>query len=152
MSLKDQIEELNLKISETEEKSTAFAIEASSLRSDRDSLIAKYILEENILSNTIWTLSASSVTRIDYAGAEKDIEKFLHITNREYSPSIELYNGISIQNHDSDVSISFTDSKKILPFAKKHNLLLDSSSIISKLSKLKREVAALELLVHQFNL
>ena len=155
MVFRKQIEELTDKIKELEDQSANLQAEAFGLRQDREELIAQMILEEKLLLNTEWDLSldGGSGAALSYKESNSSSIDFLkELARTDYHSWFEISDGIQVKFDDNDISITFKETKQVMPFIKKNGLKVSGTGITDKLNKLKRESAALEVLVHQFNL
>jgi hypothetical protein len=151
-----RLDELVQQIDNLENRAADLNEEAYSLRTEKDNLIAQAIIEDKMLFDTTWDIQSNGVGSTSYlefiGNIEGKIEEVVQIARKDYHQTFNLQPGIAIRFDDNDITLQFEDPKMILPFAKKNNLKLSGASITDRLSKLKREVAALEMLVHQFNL
>jgi len=156
MKITKRIDELERQIQNLENRAADLSVEAHTLRTEKDTLIAQAILEEKMLDDTTWEIQANGAggySYLEFIGVvEGMMEEVQKLARKDYHSTFELQDGIALRFDDSDITIMFNDPKMILPFAKKNNLKLSGTSITDRLAKLKREVAALESLVHQFNL
>lgn len=158
MDSKDKITKITEEINSLEEEAGDLQNKAFNLREERERLIASTILEDNLLKDSIWELYLPSNTNpvLNYTGpltGDKvtDGMNFLRsIARGDYHYSIELADGIRLRFDDDDISISFNESKQVLPFIKKNYLKVNGQGIKDNLAKLKRDVEALEIIVHQF--
>jgi hypothetical protein len=154
MTLKEQIEELTLKIKELEDQSAALQVDAFTLRQRREEVIGQMILEEKLLVDTNWDLSLdSSGVSLSYKESEIDSMEFIkELARTDYHSWFEIADGIQLKFDDNDISLTFKETKQLMPFVKKNGLKIVGSGITDRLNKLKRDVVALETVVHQFNL
>ncbi len=154
MNLKEQIEELTLKIKELEDQSAALQVDAFTLRQRREEVIGQMILEEKLLADTNWDLALdSSGVSLSYRESEIDSMEFIkELARTDYHSWFEIADGIQLKFDDNDISMSFKETKQLMPFVKKNGLKIVGTGITDRLNKLKRDVVALETVVHQFNL
>lgn len=155
MSTRTQIEELTTRIKTLEDQSANLQVEAFELRQKREELIAQMILEEKMLLNTEWDLSldGNNGASLSYKDTNANSMEFIkELARTDYHSWFEISDGIQIRFDDNDISISFKETKQLMPFAKKNGLKVSGTGITDRLNKLKRDVAALETIVHQFNL
>lgn len=154
MTLKEQIEDLTLKIKELEDQAAALQVDAFTLRQRREEAIAQMILEEKLLSDTYWDLSLdSSGVSLSYKESDADSMEFIkELARTDYHSWFEIADGIQLKFDDNDISLSFKETKQLMPFVKKNGLKISGTGITDRLNKLKRDVVALETVVHQFNL
>lgn len=155
MTFRKQIEELTDKIKSLEDQSANLQAEAFGLRQDREELIAQMILEEKLLANTEWDISldGSSGAELSYKENGSTAMEFLkELARTDYHSWFEISDGIQVKFDDNDISITFKETKQVMPFVKKNGLKISGSGITDRLNKLKRDAVALETIVHQFNL
>jgi len=65
---------------------------------------------------------------------------------------VDMADGISLRFEAGDTSLVFKEPKQVMPFIKKHKIKLNGGTIVDRLAKMKRDTAALESIVHTFNL
>lgn len=156
MTIKEQIAALYDEIKVLEDEAANLQVKSFELRQRREELIAQMILEEKMLDRTNWelNLNPSDSATLDYAGAITDevIVSIRELCWAGWHSSFELSDGVSLQFDGNEVYLQFTETKQVMPFVKKSGLTISGSGVSDKLNKLKREVAALEKIAHQFNL
>ena len=154
MNFKEQIQDLTLKIKELEDQSAALQVDAFTLRQRREEVIAQMILDEKLLADTSWDLSFdSSGVSLSFKESETDSMEFIkELARTDYHSWFEIADGIQLKFDDNDISMSFKETKQLMPFVKKNGLKISGTGITDRLNKLKRDVVALETVVHQFNL
>jgi hypothetical protein len=154
VSFKKQISELSDKIKELEDQAANLQVDSFGLRQKREELIAQMILEEKLLSDTDWDLSVGSGDAVlSYKDTSPNTMEFIkELARTDYHSWFEISDGIQLRFDDSDISLSFKESKQLMPFAKRNGLRISGAGIKDRLSKLKRDVVALETICHQFNL
>jgi hypothetical protein len=156
MSLKEHISELSDKIKELEDKAADLQVTSFGLRQKREELIAQMILEEKLLSDTDWDLSVGGSAGdavLSYKDTSPNTMEFIkELARTDYHSWFEIADGIQLRFDDSDISLSFKESKQLMPFAKRNGLRISGAGIKDRLAKLKRDVVALETICHQFNL
>ncbi len=154
MNLKEQIEDLTLKIKELEDQSAALQMDAFTLRQRREEAIAQMILDEKLLADTSWDLSLdSSGVNLSYKESDADSMEFIkELARTDYHSWFEIADGIQLKFDDNDIALTFKETKQLMPFVKKNGLKISGTGITDRLNKLKRDVVALETVVHQFNL
>lgn len=155
MSFKKQIAELSTKIADLEEQSANLQVESFSLRQKREELIATMIVEDKLLFGTEWdlTLDGSSGAQLSYKESEsKSMEFIKELARTDYHSWFEITDGIQLRFDDNDISITFKETRQVMPFVKKNGIKISGSGITDRLAKLKRDAVALETIVHQFNL
>ena len=155
MSFKKQIAELSTKIAELEEQSANLQVESFSLRQKREELIANMIVEDKLLLKTEWeiTLDGSSGAQLSYKESESDSMAFIkELARTDYHSWFEITDGIQLRFDDNDITITFKETRQVMPFVKKNGIKISGSGITDRLAKLKRDAVALETIVHQFNL
>lgn len=143
-----QVEELNKQADELRES-------AYSLERESSNLIAQLIEEDKMLAGTSWELVASKKSAyLEFQGNLKspEMQKIFEITWNGYHSSFVLGEGIDLYYDDSRISIQFDDLKLVAPFIKKMEIVLDTSSIRDDLHKMRRDLAALEMICHQLQL
>jgi hypothetical protein len=156
MNFKENIAEITIRINDLEMKSANLQTDAFNLRQEREQLLAKMILEENLLANTRWEIqmSGNNIPHLEFldAGKSTSMEVIEELARKDYHCWFDLISGIQLRFDDNEVSLHFKESKQIMPFVKRCELKLTGTGISDRLSELKREVSALELIVHSFNL
>jgi hypothetical protein len=155
MSLKKQIADLTTQIRDLEEQSANLQVDAFSLRQKREELIAAMIVEDKLMHGTEWelTLDGSSGASLSYKESESDSMDFIkELARTDYHSWFEITDGIQLRFDDNDISITFKETRQVMPFVKKNGLKVSGSGITDRLAKLKRDAVALETIVHQFNL
>lgn len=155
MSYKEQIAELSTKIKDLEEQSANLQVESFRLRQEREELIAAMIVEDKLLHGTEWdlTLDGSSGAHLSYKENDTDSMEFIkELARTDYHSWFEIVDGIQLRFDDNDISISFKETRQVMPFVKKNGLKIAGSGITDRLAKLKRDAVALETIIHQFNL
>lgn len=155
MSLQDQINALDENINKLDNLSGELQKKAWELREKRSKIVAQMILEEGYLDKTDWTISVgSSGAHLSFNGPTKGtyMGKIIELARTDYHSDFQLADGITLRFDDSDTSLVFKESKTMLPFVNRYGLNISGAGIQDKLSKLKREVAGLEAICHQFKL
>jgi len=155
MNYKSQIEELTTKIKDLEDRSANLQVESFDLRQKREELIARMIVEEKLMHDTEWELTIDHNSTASLSLKKDDNGNMDYVTElarTDYHSWIEISDGISLRFDDSEISISFKDSKLVIPFAKKNGLKISGNTLTGRLAQLKRDVAALEIICHQFSL
>jgi hypothetical protein len=160
MKLLDEIEDLGKRIDEMDERSSELGHQAWEMRRRREELIAQLILEEDLLSGSTWDVelgnyAASSGTYLNYTGRLQDgstMKKVVDLARDDYHSTFDLTEGVTVRFDDNDITLTFKEGRMILPFVQKYGLVINGTSIQDKLAKLKRDVAALELVCHQLKL
>lgn len=156
MTTRGRIDELTLRVKELDNQSAELLSQSFALRTEREELIAQMILEDKVLSNTDWELliSGDSSPYLEYTGPidTDPMQEVIKLARTDWHCWFELADGIRLQFDDNEVSLTFKEPRQLMPFVKKHNLLITGTGISDKLAKLKREVATLEDVCHQFNL
>lgn len=153
--LQEQIAEMTAEIKELEEEATNLGVQAFDLRQKREELIAQMIMEEKLLSDTDWDLSldGNAGASLSYKDSSPNDMKFIkQLARTDYHSWFEISDGIQLRFDDNDISLNFKESKQLMPFAKKNGLRINGTGIKDKLAKLKRDVAALETICHQFGI
>lgn len=155
MNYKSQIEKLSSQIKDLEDRSANLQVESFDLRQKREELIARMIVEERLMVDTEWelTMDHNSTASLSLKKDDKGSMNYItELARTDYHSWFEIMDGVSLRFDDSEISISFKDSKLVIPFAKKNGLKISGNNLTSKLAQLKRDVAALEVICHQFSL
>ncbi len=155
MSYKKQIAELSTQIKDLEDQSANLQVDAFSLRQKREELIATMIVEDKLMHGTEWdlTLDGSSGAHLSYKDSDPNSMEFIkELARTDYHSWFEITDGIQLRFDDNDISITFKETKQVMPFVKKNGLKISGTGITDRLAKLKRDAAALEIICHQFNL
>jgi hypothetical protein len=160
MSLMEEIKDMGKRIEALDDRSAELGHQAWDLRRQREELIAKLIIEEDLFSGTTWDVElgnfvSSSGAHLNYTGLLVDnspMKKIADMARKEYHSTFELTVGVNVRFDDNGISLTFKEGKMMLPFVEKHGLVINGTSIQDKLAKLKRDVAALELVCHQLKL
>jgi hypothetical protein len=153
MTIRERIALLSAQVSDLEDRSANLQVDAWSLRQERDELIAQLILEEKMLAGTTWDLALGDITNLSYNETVKgELDGIKKLIRTDWHSSFELEEGVDLHFDDSEVSLIFKDPKQVLSFIKKNGLIIGGTKVADRLNHLKREVAALEIVCHQFNL
>jgi DUF4097 and DUF4098 domain-containing protein YvlB len=155
MNYKSQIEELSSQIKDLEDRAANLQVESFDLRQKREELIARMIVEEKLMVDTEWelTMDHNSTASLSFKKDNKgSINYIVELAKADYHSWFEIMDGVSLRFDDNEISISFKDSKLVIPFAKKNGLKISGNNLTNKLAQLKRDVAALEIICHQFSL
>lgn len=155
MSLNEEIQILEEQLISLDHQIGELNKQRWELQNQRDQLVARLILEENLLQGTRWILHANDSPHLDFDLSQENyskIKKIQELARTDWHSSFRLQEGVVIRFDDNDVSLYFTEAKNLLPFAQKHSLIIDGTDITAKLAKLKREIAALEAIAHQYKL
>jgi len=155
MSFKKQIEELSSQIKKLEDQSANLQVESFGLRQKREEIIATMIVEEKLLNDTEWdiTLDGNTSARLSYKETNVgSLDYIKELAKSDYHSWFDIGDGVEFRFDDSDISISFKETKQVMPFVKKNGLKISGTGITDRLAKLKRDAAALETICHQFNL
>lgn len=155
MSFRKQIAELSSKIKELEDESANLQVESFALRQKREELIAQMIVEEKLMADTEWdlTLDGSSSAHLSYKETATGAMEFIkELARTDYHSWFEISDGIQLRFDDNDISLTFKETRQVMPFVKKNGLKIYGAGITDRLAKLKRDAAALEKICHQFNL
>ena len=155
MDFENKIKELTSEIKGLDDQSADLASKSYELRQEREQLIAKMILENKLLKDTNWELfldgSNGVVLHLQNNQPSKSMDFIIELARTDYSSWFELSDGINLRFDDSDISISFKEAKQLVPFVKKNSINVSGNGITDRLAKLKRDVAALEAVIHQFS-
>ncbi len=155
MDFENKIKELSSQIKDLDDQSANLASKSYELRQEREQLIAQMILENKMLKGTNWSLyldgSNGVVLNYQTNQASNSMDFISKMAQTDYSSWFELSDGIYLRFDDDDISISFKEAKQLVPFVKKHVLIVSGSGVTDRLAKLKRDVAALEAVIHQFS-
>lgn len=155
MSFKEQINSLSDQIGELEEESANLNVKAFELRQQRESLIAQMILDEKLLVDSEWdlTIDSSAGATLNYKDTSpNNMEVIKELVRTDWHSWFEISDGIQLRFDDNDISLSFKESKQMMPFVKKNGLKINGAGIKDRLAKLKRDVVSLETVCHSFNL
>lgn len=158
MDSKDRISQISEEIVSLEQEAGELQNKAFNLREERERLIASTIVEDKLLKGSTWELYLPSNNNpvLHYTGplTGDKVPEGMNFLNKlargDYHSSIELADGIRLRFDDNDISLSFKESKQVMPFVKKNSLKVNGQGIKDNLAKLKRDVEALEIIVHQF--
>lgn len=150
---RQQIASLSTEITALEDHSANLQTEAWALRQKRDELIAQMILDEKMLAGTQWEISLGDITNLNYRETNPDeLKGVKELCRQDWHSSFELEEGVDLRFDDNEISLVFKDPKQVLAFVRKNELVITGSKVSDRLNHLKREVAALETVCHQFNL
>lgn len=155
MSLKSQIKELSEEIKTLEDKSASLQAESFAMRQEREGLIARMIIEDKLMQNTEWDLYAdhqSTARMILKSDPDNNMGYLAELARTDYHSWIEIQDGVSFRLEEGEISLTFKETKMVVAFAKKNGITICGSTITGRLAQLKRDVAALEMVCHQFNL
>lgn len=153
--MQKQIAEMTAEIKELEDEAANLGVKAFDLRQKREELIAQMILDEKLLDDTDWDLSldGGSGASLSYKDSSPNDMQFIkELARTDYHSWFEISDGIQLRFDDNDISLTFKESKQVMPFAKKNGMRINGTGLKDKLSRLKRDVAALETICHQFGL
>lgn len=151
-----KIKELNSEIKTLEDEAIDLQTKAFSLRQEQENLISKMILEDGLLANSDWEifLDSSNNVSLKYIPAAKpssSMEFVVSLTRTDYHSWFYLEEGIQLSFDDAEISLTFKENKQAVSFIKRYKLNVSGTGIIDRLTRLKRDVAALEAIYHQFN-
>ena len=158
MTLKSDIDVYSQEIKEMEDKCQEIQIEISDLRERREKLIIKMIIQDKLFEDTSWEIvTYIGGIRLDliksYNSSVFDVFEPIHsIFFKDMDVWIDMADGISLRFEAGDTSLVFKEPKQVMPFIKKHKIKLNGGTIVDRLAKMKRDTAALESIVHTFNL
>jgi hypothetical protein len=153
MSVREKIASLTTEISALEDRAANLQVDAWALRQERDELIAQLILDEKMLAGTTWELALGDITNLSYSETVPgELDTIKSLIRTDWHSSFELEEGIELHFDDSEVSLIFKDPKQVLSFLRKNKLIIGGNKVADRLNHLKREVEALEIVSHQFNL
>lgn len=156
MNTRERINELTSQVKELDDQSADLQAKAFELRTLREELIAQMILEDGVLSGTDWELLLNGDTSsyLEYTGPidVEPMQEVIKLARTDWHCWFELADGIRLEFDDNEVSLTFKEPRQLMPFVKKHSLKITGTGISDKLAKLKREVATLEDVCHQFSL
>jgi hypothetical protein len=152
-TIREQIEQSQVIIKELEEQSSKIGEEAYQKMISRNDLVRQLIIEESLFKGTEWEVMLyNNVPHLEFIGSrgEPPMQEISSMLKMGWHSDFEMETGISIHFDDNEVTIHFDEIKSIIPFAKQYQLVLQGQGLGARLQKLKREVAALEILCHQF--
>lgn len=153
MTKKEQAEKLKQEIDELTTKTNDLYQDMANKRIEREAILCDMILDDNMLANTSWEIKVvDRATFLYYLGDEEAMKPVLDLMNADYHSWIELGPGVELRCDEGDFSMKFDHAKQVVPFAKKNGMNLSGKTITTSLSDLKRQVAALEEIVHLFGL
>ena len=153
MSIREKIASLSTEIAALEDHAANLQVDAWTLRQERDELTAQLILEEKMLAGTTWELALGDITNLSYSETTPgEMDKLKEVIRKDWHSTFELEEGVELRFDDSDVSLTFKDPKQVISFIRKNELIIGGAKVSDRLNNLKREVAALEIVCHQFNL
>src|SRR5512135_2276103 len=122
-NFQEQIIEMTASIQKMEEDASNLSMKAFDLRQKREELIAQMILEERLLSDSDWDLSldGQAGATLSYKNnSPNDMEAIKDLVRTDYHSWFEISDGIQIRFDDNDISLSFKESKQVMPFAKRN--------------------------------
>ena len=158
MTDKNKLIKINAELDKLVDQSNEVADKVGQLSSTRDSLLIEIIETENLLKDSNWELKFSGQIFLEYAGK---VDDYIMSTILSYAKSsgssyqyvwLQLESGIQFRIDEDEVSLHFDEPKMILPFVKKHKVKITGSSVVDRLRNLKREVASIEQICHEFSL
>lgn len=153
MSIRERIELLSEQVKDLEDRSANLQVDAWTLRQERDELIAQLILDEKMLAGTTWDLALGDITNLSYKETNPgELEGIKSLIRVDWHSTFELEEGVELHFDDGEISLIFKDPKQVLSFIRKNELIIGGAKVADRLNNLKREVAALEIVAHQFNL
>lgn len=153
MNYRKVITDIEADVSELDDQLDAqieeFQQKIRTLNLQKEQAIYNCIIEEGLLNQTNWSLKIerTSVILLFTGSMENgsNIEKFVNLVKNKYHSDFHLQQGIALRFNDDQI-------KFILPFINHHKLIVNSTDIRKKLSKMKRDVAGLEVMCHQLKL
>lgn len=141
---------------ELNEKHSELSLQESGLNESRDLLIKEILIEEKPFEGTKWELFLGPMNNniyLQYLEGNKDkIEEIHQLCFTFWHASFEIQNGIFLRFNDGDYSLTATEFRQLINFAKKQNLTIVAADIEDKVRKLSRQLASLQEICHQFNL
>ncbi len=149
-----QLEDINSQIKKIDLEIDSMMDNLSQLHTKKCDLFSQILEEEQLLKNSEWNLKHDPNLNLEYDGKKNDVimQTFSKWLPDERLTWIDLEDGIQLRFNEDYVYLYFDDSKMILPFVNKHNIKIKGANITNKLLSLKREVAALEKICHQFSI
>jgi len=153
---RELLQHIDEQIELLDEQQRALGSKASTLSSSKADIIIAILKEEKSLQDTEWELQVGSNNKVyvNYTGTRNDkvMKELSELCSRSWHDSFDLGEGVRLQFDDGDVSLSFDNSSGLTAFAKKNNLKIIGTNVTNDIRALKRQVEALELISHQFNL
>lgn len=155
MDKREQLKSIKEKIDSLSNQTSDISKEIWEWSEKQSSTICEIILEDKLLEGTHWTLSTGTYqTQLDYAGKLEDqdkIDKIEKLWSGDYA-DLFLEPGMTLHVNDEGAYLQFDDPKLMPAFVQKHKLIVDGGQIIKRLRELRREISALEVICHQFNI
>lgn len=171
MNLKSRIKKLSTEIKSLDNKIADMGDKTYQLRVDRDHMVAELILEEKLLAHTDWLVSLTGTDKIELLFNEKQsvnkelMELLMEIGADKLDLMLEMGDGVELwanrhldfsfvdasDDVELDLSLHFKHNKVAVGFIKKHELNVSGSGLNIRLAEMKRDVAALEIVLHQFS-
>lgn len=151
-----KLKKLDSEIKTLEDTAIDLQTKAFDLRQEQEYLISKMILQDKLLADSDWELflDVNNIVSLKYLPQipiTASMEFVISLTKTDYHSWFELEEGVQLQFDDSEITLTFKDNKQAVSFIKKNKLNVSGTGIIDRLTRLKRDVAALEAIYHQFN-
>ena len=147
-----QLERLTAEINSLDDKAAELYEQSSKLRESREILISSLIIDHKLLNGTEWEFSLRADNSVSLRlTKDSDIVSIESLFEIFKSAWFELLPGIEL-NIDEEITLHFTENKQVVKFVKNNGMILNGSTVMSRLDRLKRDVAALENICHQFNI
>ena len=148
--------EIENKVKELNELQESIHEQQRELSVARHNVVRRIVMEENLLRDTEWEIESTphSHLYISYTGTRDDklMKPINDLCAYDWHDEFDLGNGIKICFNDSDVMISYENTKDLMLFVQKQKLKINGTNVSDNIKSLKRKVAALELIAHQFNI
>lgn len=157
MNNRDKLQLIKDNMKSLEDQSSKLSHDLWAKNTNYRQLIGAIILEEKMLEGTHWYLDPGFYqTQLNLSGKIEDgpkIERLeqLFLTSSDYEDII-LVTGVTFHLNNESGYLSFDDPKLMPTFVQTHKLIVDGAAISKRLRELKRELSALELVCHQFNI
>jgi hypothetical protein len=171
MNLKSRIKKLSTQIKSMDDQIADIGEKVYQLRTDRDRLVCELILEEKLLANTEWAVDLDGNDKLSLFFKEKQsVNKelgamLIEVGADKMDMCLDMGNGIELwankhidfsfgdpaDDFDIELSLHFKHNKVAVGFIKKHELKVEGKGLNARLAEMKRDVAALEVILHQFS-
>jgi len=155
MTTKDKINNFTNEIISLEKDRDLLSNKIDDLFFKRDELIFQFLIENEVLLDTRWEIKADARggAYLDYIPHNNINDPFSLLKEITKNHSwFDLGKEITFELNEGAICLAFRDVKQVLPFVKKTKLILVGNSIVNSMSKLKREISALESICHNFNI
>ena len=156
MSKREDLEKITKGIDEHRQKAEEFHQLAYDLEDQISEAISAIIVEEELLSGSRWQLKSNKNGNpyLEYSGKSTDqcFKSIKELVRGGYHNNYPFEQDVHLQFEDSGMNIYFPDTSRVKHYIDVLKLTIDASPVKGAVTRLRKDLMALEMLCHQLDI